>query len=81
LSFLLVPVFIPFGYYVRVLRGSIAAGIVVSILKVVPFVGFILALSVNFYAAVLDFRLHGDGFEDVTELETEQREDVGTAVA
>lgn len=67
--------------WLMALGVGIAAGIVVGILNVVPIVGFILALPVNFYAAVVAFRLYGEGFEDATQLETEPREDVGTAVA
>jgi hypothetical protein len=55
----------------------IAAGIVV----VVPLVGFLLALPVNFHAAVVAFNLSGRGFEDATGMGTDSREDIGTAVA
>jgi hypothetical protein len=57
----------------------IAAGIVVGILNVVPFVGFILALPVNFYAAVVAFKLYGDGFEDATHALVESPEEPGVA--
>lgn len=60
---------------------GIAAGIVVGILNVVPVVGFVLAIPVNFYAAVVAFRLYGEGFEDATRLEMESRDEpAGTVV-
>jgi hypothetical protein len=67
--------------WLMALGVGIAAGIVVGILNVVPFLGFLLALPVNFYAAVVAFRLYGEGFEDATQFEVESREEpAGTAV-
>jgi uncharacterized membrane protein YjgN (DUF898 family) len=57
----------------------IAAGIVVSLLNIVPFVGFVLALPVNFYAAVVAFNLYGRGYEDATRLVVETPEEPGAA--
>jgi hypothetical protein len=59
----------------------VAAGIVVGILNVVPIIGFLLAIPVNVYAAIVAFNLYGRGFDDATGMETESREDIDTAVA
>jgi hypothetical protein len=67
--------------WLMALGVGIAAGIVVGVLNAVPILGFILAIPVNFYAAVVAFNLYGRGFEDATQMELESREDVGTAVA
>ena len=67
--------------WLMALGVGIAAGIVVGVLNVVPVVGFILALPVNFYAAVVAFRLYGEGFEDATQMEVEYRDETtGTVV-
>lgn len=67
--------------WLMALGVGIAAGIVVGVLNVVPVIGFILALPVNFYAAVVAFRLYGEGFEDATQLEMEYRDETtGTVV-
>lgn len=51
----------------------LVAGIVIGLLNVVPFVGAILGVFVNFYAAVVAFYLYGHAFDD-TFVDGDERE-------
>lgn len=45
----------------------IGAGVVTGLLNVIPFLGFLLAMPVSFYATVVAFRLAATGFGNATE--------------
>jgi hypothetical protein len=58
-----------------------AAGIVVGLLNVVPFLGALAAAFVNFYAAVVAFYLYGHAFDDAFVEDREREAPAGQPVA
>lgn len=59
----------------------LAAGIVGGVLNIVPLVGAIVAVFVNFYAAVVAFYLYGHAFDDAVAPEHDQESPVGQSAA
>lgn len=59
----------------------VAAGVVVGLLNIVPILGAILAVFVNFYAAVVAFYIYGHAFADAFVPESDQESPTGQPVA